>query len=289
MNNLIVPKSAIVVYQHGDSELSVIRDEGTVWATVKAISAYFGITERAVQMHVVNYFEARKGKEKVAKKTFVSSSDASQPVYSYNLDVITYIGFRANHTEQTIAFQDWAAEIVRQYVMGELRTVERTVYQNVRDCIALSDDYDPASDVCRNYFATIQNKLYFAITGQTAAEILAARANAKRPNMGLQAWDHDNIRKADVVIAKNYLSAEEITALEHLDKVILNGADLVLREIRRGKVVTMADWCQSVDMYIIASRMAVLQSKGQITSDRAKAIATKQYVTFCKQLNAAGK
>lgn len=262
----------------------IIRDR-TLWATQKQMETLFDLSQSSVSEQIKSFIEVNGADESVYRKFRLTAADGKKyDVGHYSLEVLTYVGYRAHHTERTILFRKLAADIIRQYVMGELRTIERNVYQNVRDCIALSADYDPSSEVCRNYFATIQNKLYFAVTGRTAAEIIAVRANGNYTNMGLQSWDHENIRKSDAVIAKNYLSGEEITALEHLDKVIINGADLVLREIGRGKRVTMQDWCASVDMYIIASRMEVLQSRGTISSEQAKKIATKQYDLFCKRI-----
>lgn len=227
-------------------------------------------------------------------------------VQVYNLDMILAVGYRVR-SPRGVQFRQWATTTLREYLVKgfvldderlkepggfdyfdellerirEIRASEKRFYQKVRDVfVATSADYDPKSAVARTFFATIQNKLVFAVTGRTAAELVAERADAAKPNMGLTAWAGSRVRKGDVEISKNYLTSDEIGMLNMLTTQYLDFAEL---RAKRRQQLTMADWEVATDKFIEMNDMRVLKGCGRVSRDEAIALAHERFADFDAQ------
>jgi hypothetical protein len=219
----------------------------------------------------------------------------------YPLKVIISVGYAVDSYRAT-QFKDWATEIIKSFTtkgfainenlinnsgthytnlidkIQALRASERHVYDKLKECFKLcSIDYDPNSQIAKDFFATIQNKFHYAITGRTSAEIIKDRANASQPNMGLQTWKETNIRKSDVTIAKNYLGATELDELQH---VVFSYLEMAKNFAYRKKDIKMADWITKLDSLINQFEYQLLEGGGSVTSDYAKAYAERQYKEY---------
>lgn len=192
------------------------------------------------------------------------------------------------------AFKRWITHEVIPSIMKtgaySLRDLEKLAYKAVKDCFALSSDYDVESPVCRGFLASLQNKIYFAATGKTAAEIIAARANRSRPNMGLQSWQSKRgVGKFDIVVGKNYLTEDELKVFSRLDQAISVQANHLADQVERQNMpITMVEFLHQVDELVLAFRMKVLRGKGAMSREEAEKIAAREYEAF-KRLLAAGK
>jgi hypothetical protein len=257
----------------------LIRDE-TAWLPQRGIAELFGVQVPAISKHLANIFETSELQEK-AVVSVLETTAADGKAYRtrfYNLDAIIAVGYRVNSYEAT-QFRIWATRTLREFVIKgfvldderlkqgkaafgkdyfdellerirEIRASERRFYQKVTDLYGLSVDYDTNAPITREFFATVQNKLHWAITGKTAAELVHDSADAKKPHMGLTTWKHapdGKIVKSDVGVAKNYLSAEHIS---ELNRVVSAYLDLAENRARRGLVTKMADWATFLDAFL---------------------------------------
>jgi hypothetical protein len=220
----------------------------------------------------------------------------------YNLDVIISVGYRVK-SHRGIQFRIWATQRLKEYIIKgftlddermkaagqihyfdelaerirDIRSSERIFYQKVKDIFALSIDYDPGTDICKVYFATIQNKLHWAIHHHTAAEIIASRAKASEKNMGLTAWQGEKIRKPDVGVAKNYLTEEELSQLNLLVEQFLAFAE---NQARRKKVIYMSDWILKLNDILTINENEILEHAGKISDELALQIAEGEYENY---------
>ncbi len=241
------------------------------------------------------------------KNSLINPKKGGRPSKWYNLDAMISIGYRINSKEAT-HFRKWATNILKEYmvkgyvlnkevlenggVLGkdyfeelleeikEIRTSERRAYQKVTDIFATSYDYDSNSYIAKEFYAKVQNKLHYAITGQTAAEIISTRADHEQNNMGLQTWKNSpsgKILKSDTEIAKNYLDKEEIGELNSLVNMYLDYAEL---QAKRQKLMYMDDWSQRLDGFLDFNEYEILENKGSISMKKAKEIANKEYDKF---------
>lgn len=284
---------AIKKFVQGDFEITAGYTGKDFWLTQKQIAELLGISVSTVSRHVDN---ARNSgvldTEAVITKFAITADDGkTYEVEHYNLDVLMYVAFRAQsngeNADRVKAFRSWATGIVRRYLTGQLRDNEKHVYNQVKDCIALASDYDPNSVTCRHYFATIQNRLYFAVTDHTAPEIIYDRANHASQNMGLTSWTGDVIHKADVTVAKNYLSDAELRRLNRITEALLIVADDFSERVANGEKITMDNWVNSVDYQVVTLRMKTLVGKGRVSREDAERVATAEYALFKRMLKGA--
>lgn len=242
-------KSQIIIYQteNGDTKLDVRFQDETVWLTQKLMSELFQTSIPNINMHLKNIFEEGELEENRTIKDFLivqkeGNREVKRNQVFYNLDAIISVGYRIKSNVAT-KFRQWATGQLREYIVKgfvldderlknpdlpfdyfeelekriqDIRTSEKRFYRKITDIYATSVDYDPTLEISISFFKTVQNKLHWAITGKTAAEVISQRANSTKENMGLTAWRGENIRKTDVSIAKNYLKEDELSALNNL-------------------------------------------------------------------------
>lgn len=300
--------------QDGVTNIQVIVDENTVWATQKSISEIFNVEENTINYHLSNiYSDGELAKSATTRKIRVvrleGTRNVSRELEFYNLDVIISVGYRVNSYEAT-KFRIWATNILKEYLIKgfaldddrlkqgknifgkdyfdellerirEIRASERRFYQKITDIYATAVDYDSKAQITQTFFATVQNKLEFAITHHTAPEIIKLRASSKKPNMGLTSWKNEKqggkILKTDVGVAKNYLSQEELSELNTLVNMYLDYAEL---QAKRNKIMKMSDWVERLDTFLKFNEYDLLKDAGTIKSDVAKKFAEKEFEKF---------
>lgn len=289
----------------------LFRDE-TAWLPQKGLAELFAVGVPAISKHLANIFESAELQENSVVsvlETTAADGKRYQTRY-YNLDAIIAVGYRVNSYEAT-QFRIWATRTLREFLIKgfvldderlkqgkaafgkdyfdellerirEIRASERRFYQKITDIYALAVDYDASASITREFFATVQNKLHWAITGKTAAEMIHERADAKMPNMGLTTWKRapeGKIMKSDVGIAKNYLGEEQIA---ELNRVVSAYLDLAENRARRGLVTKMGDWVTFLDGFLTLNSYAVLSDKGKISALEAKLKAETEFESFRK-------
>jgi hypothetical protein len=293
----------------------LVRDE-TVWLTQKALSELFGVGVAAVSKHLKNVFESGE-LERSSVVSILETTGADGKSYQtqwYHLDAVISVGYRVN-THQATQFRIWATGVLRDFVIKgfvldderlkqgsavfgrdyfdellerirEIRASERRFYQKVTDLYALSVDYDANAPETREFFASVQNKLHWAVTGQTAAEQIAARADASKPHMGLTTWRHapaGKVLKSDVTVAKNYLSQTELSQLNSLVSAYL---DLAESRAERGLVTRMNEWAGLLNRFLELSEYPVLADKGKVSALAAKLKAETEFESFRERQDA---
>ncbi len=303
-------KTLLYVGDEGEVSLDVIVDkEGeTFWATQKTMDEVFGVTKQNVSYHLKDIFKTGELDENSAVKKILTtaSDDKKYKTNFYNLDAIISVGYRVNSKNAT-HFRIWATKqlkelIIKGFVLDDellkngsrfgvdyfnqllervrdIRSSERRFNQKITDIYATSFDYKKDAQVTRDFFATVQNKLLYAVSGKTAAEIIAERSDSEKINMGLTNWSNPNgkIILSDVVISKNYLKEKELKRLNSLvDGFLTLAESRALNEIP----MSMKDWKKVLDDYIDLNLLPVLEGKGKISSDDAQKIAKKEYDKF---------
>ena len=291
----------------------VIKDE-TIWCTQKAMAELFGIDKSGISRHIANIFKDEELQQDttVAKIATVVNrgirGEVEELVDFYNLDMIISIGFRVN-SKKAIKFRTWANKIIKDYVVQGfalnderflkakksdqeyfkrlleriklIRTSERMFYQKITDIFAeCSIDYDKNSDTAITFYKTIQNKFHYAITGNTAAEIVYKRVDSKKENMGLTTWENSpdgKILKSDVIIAKNYLNEQEIKNLNNLVNLFL---DIAENNAERSITMYMEDWKNEVENALKVFHYEVLEGKGKISHKQAVEKAENEYEKY---------
>lgn len=301
-------ESQFLLYTGPDGQVNVevfLAGE-TVWLTQKRMAELFGVDRTVVLKHLKNIFEAQELQEKSnVQKLHIANS--AKPVTFYNLDVIISVGYRINSWQAT-QFRIWATRTLRSYVIKgfaldserlkngqhfgkdyfeellekvrEIRASERRFYQKITDIYAISADYDPKATITREFFAVVQNKLGWAITGKTGPELIYASADASKPNMGLATWKNaprGKILKSDTTIAKNYLGQRHIKELERLVSAYL---DLAENRAQRRIVMTMADWAKFLQEFLKLSDYPILKDKGKVSRLKAELKAAKEFEKF---------
>lgn len=296
-----------LVYQAEDGKLRLdVRLQGeTVWLTQQHMAELFQTSKQNISQHLKNIFaEGELVEDSVVKIFFTTASDGKKYRTSfYNLDAIISVGYRVTSHTAT-RFRIWATQMLREFIVKgfvmdderlknpdqpfdyfdellrriqDIRTSERRFYQKITDIYATSLDYDPTQTVSIQFFQTVQNKLHWAITGHTAAEIIHDRANAKLPNMGLTNWRGPKVRKQDVSIAKNYLSEDELAALNNLvEQYLLFAEGQAMRRIP----MYMRDWIAKLHGFLTLNSREVLLHAGRISHDMAKEFAEHEYDKF---------
>ena len=299
--------SQIIIYQaeDGKTKLDVRLENETVWLTQKLMAELFQTTSQNITIHLKNIFEEGELDETATCKDFLQvqkegnrSVERSQKFY--NLDAIISVGYRIKSNVAT-KFRQWATQRLAEYVVKgfvldderlknpdlpfdyfnellrriqDIRTSEKRFYQKITEIYATSVDYDPTQETSITFFKTVQNKMHWAITGQTAAEIIATRANSKMENMGLTNWRGPKVRKEDVSIAKNYLNEKELTALNNLVEQYLVFAE---GQAMRRIPMYMKDWIEKLHGFLKLNDRTILIDAGKISHELAIAKAEKEY------------
>ncbi|MDO8289193.1 MAG: virulence RhuM family protein [Parvibaculum sp.] len=302
--------SQFIIYQteDGQTKLDVRFVEETVWLSQQQMAALFQTSRSNVVEHIGNVYAEGELLESATCREFrqvriEGNRQVTRALPFYNLDMILSIGYRIKSAVAT-RFRQWATQHLREYIVKgflldddrlkspdqpfdyfeeltrriqDIRTSERRFYQKITDIYATSVDYDPTQPESIAFFQTVQNKMHWAITGQTAAEIIHTRADKCLPNMGLTSWRAEKVRKADVGIAKNYLSADELAALNNLVEQYLIFAE---GQAMRRAPMYMADWIAKLHGFLTINDRDILNHAGKISHDLAKAFAEAQYDEF---------
>lgn len=305
--------SNIILYttDAGNVSVQVQYEDGTFWLTQKRMAELFGVEVHTVNYHLRGIFQSGELQEDaVIRKIRITAVDGKNYLTNfYHLDAIIAVGYRVN-SKQATQFRIWATKtlnefIVKGYVLDkerlikgpsfghdyfkellieirEIRASERRFYQKITDLYALAIDYDKDAPQTRTFFATVQNKLHWAITGKTAAEIIYESADATKPHMGLTNWKQSpdgKVLKSDVTIAKNYLSEKNINALNRLVTAYI---DLAEDRAEREIPTTMSDWCNILNDFLNLAQRPILEDAGSVNALEAKIKAESEYEVFRK-------
>jgi hypothetical protein len=300
---------------NGNINVSVIVDGETVWATQKGIAEIFNTTPQNITQHIKNIYQENELDEvSTCKKILQVQQEGSRPVKReldfYNLDMILSIGYRVNSMQAT-QFRKWANSVLKEYLIKgfaldddrlkqgsklfgkdyfdellerirEIRASERLFYKKITDIYAdCSIDYNKDDEITHEFYATVQNKLHFAVHGHTAAELIYERADAKKPKMGLTSWKNEKrggkILQGDTLTAKNYLSEQEISELNRVVNMYLDYAE---NQAKRQIPMKMADWVEKLDAFLGFNEYEILKNAGKISKKVAEELAKTEYEKF---------
>ena len=309
----------ILLYDNGGEKefVSVIFKDENFWLTQKAMAELFDCTADNISLHLKNIFaEDELDKNSVAEKFSVTAADGKNYLTQcYNLDAIIAVGYRVNSKKAT-RFRQWATRTLKEYIqkgfvlndelmkngrpfgkdyfdellerIREIRASERRAYQKIADVFEqCSYDYDKNSETTKAFYAFVQNKLHFAVTGMTAAELISDRATLDGPTMGLTTWKgapDGKILKSDTLVAKNYLNEKELSRLNRLVTMFIDYAELMAED---QQLMSMADWLAETDRFLTNNRRKVLEDKGHISHDDAVKKVSGIYQEFRKKQDAA--
>jgi len=285
----------VIIYnsEDGKAKVTLIAKDGNVWMNQNQLAELFGTSKQNIGQHIASILNDNElDGNSVVKNYFTTATDGKQyNVTYYALDIILALGFRVRSKRGT-QFRIWANQNLKEYMIKgflmdderlknpdgrpdyfdellerirEIRTSEKRFYQKVRELLALSSDYDQTDKVTQLFFAETQNKLLFAVTKQTAAELIVSRANANAPNMALTSWKGNKVRKQDIIIAKNYLSKDEIDTLNRLTIIFLETAELRVKE---RKDITLHFWKENIDRILKFNDKEVLNSPGSVSHEQ---------------------
>ena len=296
---------------NGKVKVEIYLQDETVWLTQQKIADLFGVERSVVTKHLRNIFQSHERQEDSVCAIFAHTATDGKTYNTqfYNLDAIISVGYRVNSVQAT-HFRMWATERLKEYIIKgfvmdderlkkpdnifgkdyfdellerirDIRSSERRFYQKITDIYSqCSADYNADAETTKSFFATVQNKLHWAITGQTAAEIIATRADSSKANMGLTSWAHapkGRIRKTDVVIAKNYLRKEE---LEGLSRIVTMYLDYAENKANKGIVMYMKDWIEKLDAFLKFNEEAILEHSGKVAHEIALTLAEKEFEKY---------
>ena len=296
---------------NGKVKVEIYLQNETIWLTQQKIADLFGVERSVVTKHLKNIFQSGELDEisVCAKIAHTASDGKSYLTQFYNLDVIISVGYRVNSTQAT-HFRIWATALLKEYIIKgytmdderlknpnnlfgkdyfeeqlsrirDIRSSERRFYQKITDIYSqCSADYDVNTQTTKDFFATVQNKLHWAITGQTAAELIASRVDSSKENMGLTNWKNapkGSIRKTDIGIAKNYLNEKELDGLNRIVSMYLDYAE---NQAKKGVVMFMKDWVLRLDAFLQFNEEAVLKHQGKVSHEVALALAESEYEKY---------
>lgn len=310
INNFVIFKT-----ESGKVNVDVYYQDNTLWLTQKKIAELFEKGRSTITEHLKNIFEDEELDEKVVCRNFrhttqhgaIQGKEQEATAKYYNLKAITAVGYRVN-SQRAIEFRKWATDVLHEYIIKgftmdderlkqikhfgedyfeemlerirEIRLSERRLYQKITDIYALSADYNSKSDITKHFFATVQNKLHWAITGKTAAEIIYSEADATKIYMGLKTWKQapeGKILKSDVTVAKNYLNTEH---LRELERIVASYLDIAENRARNRQVMNMKDWDNFLVQFLELADYPILKDKGKISNLNAKLKAESEYDKF---------
>ncbi len=309
-----IPDNQIAFYQSPDGSVNieVLYSEENIWLTQKKMAELFDCSTDNISLHLKNIYKEKEVDQKSTTEEFsVVQNEGGREIKRksrmYSLEVIIAVGYRVN-SERGTQFRQWATGILKNYIhkgyaldvnrmkygsrfsvryfeelyeeIKDIRTSERMIYQKITDIYATAIDYSPKAFESKQFFATVQNKLHFAITGQTAAEIITDRVNSKKEKMGLTSWRRSpkgKIMPSDTIIAKNYLNKKELEHLNNIGNMYLDYAEI---QASRGKVMTMKDWAEKLNAFLKFSEYDILTNTGKISHEVAEALALKEYEKY---------
>ena len=303
MNELI-----LYTTEDGRSEIKLRADQQTVWLTQLDMAELFDATKQNISLHLKNVFaDGELDPAATVKESLTVQSEGARqvqrPVTLYNLDAILAVGYRVR-SPRGVQFRRWASTALKEYLLKgfvmdderlqnpdgrpdyfdemlarirDIRASEKRFYQKVRDLFALSSDYDKTDQTTQTFFATVQNLLLYAVTQKTAAELITARANTEDPHFGLLHWKGTQVRKQDIVVAKNYLTADEIDTLNRLVVIFLETAEL---RTKSRQEIRMSFWRQNVDQIISSNGFPVLTRAGTISHAQMENSTHALYLDF---------
>ena len=311
----MIQEHEIVLYQVEDTNIcvNVVFKDETFWMTQKAMAELFDVNVPAISKHLSNIFEEGElFKEATVSKMEIVQMEGNRKVKRepefYNLDAIIAVGYRVNSKKAT-RFRQWATKTLKDYItkgfvlnddmlkngkpfgkdyfdellerIREIRASERRAYQKITDVFEqCSYDYDKNSDITKAFYAFVQNKLHYAVTGKTAAELVYERVNAEKPAMGLTTWKDapdGKILKRDISVAKNYLNEKELSRLNRLVTMFIDYAELMAED---EVLMSMQDWVEQTNQFLRNNRREVLEGKGKVSHDMAMKKAEKEYEIF---------
>ena len=314
-------KTDILIYQleDGKTKIDVRLENETVWMTQKAVAELYQTTPQNITLHIKNIYEEGELEENSTCKNYLQvQTEGNRRVQRnsrhYNLEMIIAVGYRVRSSRGT-QFRRWATERLNEYLVKgftmdderlkgmrnigddyfdellerirDIRASEKRFYKKITDIYALSIDYDGKSEEAKKFFATVQNKLHFAIHGHTAAELIEQRADASKDNMGLTTWKGDKVRKGDITVAKNYLTEKEIKSLNRIVTMYLDYAE---DQAERRNPMHMKDWEEKLNAFLKFNERDILTGAGSISHEVAKELAEKEYEKFnLKRLSAPEK
>ena len=309
-----MPDNQISFFQAGNGSVNieVLYAEENVWLTQKKMGELFDCSADNISVHLKNIYRDKEIEEGSTTEDFSvvqneGGREVSRKISFYNLEAIIAVGYRVN-SERGSEFRRWATEILKSYIhkgyvlnsdrmkygsrfsaryfdelyeeIKDIRTSERRIYQKITDIYATSIDYSPNTQGSRDFFATVQNKLHFAITGKTAAEIVADRVSSKKEKLGLTSWKKSpsgKIMPSDVVIAKNYLDKKEMENLNRIGNMYLDYAEM---QAARGVAMTMQDWMIKLNAFLKFSEYDILNNLGKVSHEVAESLALGEYEKF---------
>lgn len=302
----------LILYQSGNGnvQIEVLYDNEDFWLTQKTMAELFNVAENNITYHLQNIFKSEElNKNSVTQKIRVTASDGKKyNTNFYSLDAIIAVGYRVNSKEAT-SFRIWATNTLKEYIkkgyvlntellkngpkfgkdyfdellvkIKEIRASERRFYQKITDIYKeCSYDYDKNSEITKEFYKNVQNKLHYAITGMTAPEIIYSRVDSKKDHMGLQTWKNapdGKILETDVVIAKNYLSQEELKELNNLVSMYLDFAE---RQVKLGHIISMREWKNKLEMFLNLNEYNILKDNGKIKREIADKLALDEYEKY---------
>ena len=297
----------VLIYQSEDgrTKLDVRLEDQTVWLNQRQLTDLFGKAKGTISEHIKHIFADEELEEEAVVRLFrTTASDGKlYEVAHYNLDMVLALGFRVR-SPAAVRFRRWAADKLKEYIvkgfvldderlknpaggndyfdeltrrLQDIRTSERRFYQKITDIYATSVDYDKNNPLAQQFFATVQNKVHDAIHGQTAAEVIVSRADSALPNMGLTSWEGARIRKSDAAIAKNYLNADELRALNNLVEQYLIFAE---SQAERRVAMTMSDWITKLEGFLRLNDREILRNAGNVSTELARNHAERAFVAF---------
>lgn len=295
--------------QAGEQSIEARYEDETVWLTQKLMSALFAVDVRTISEHLKNIFTNAELNEKSVIRNFrITATDGKNYLTQfYNLDAIISVGYRVNSVRAT-QFRQWATRVLREFAIQgyvldkkrmengaflgqdyferllaeirEIRLSERKFYQKITDIYATAVDYNRSAPTTKVFFAKVQNKLHFAIHGYTAPELILQRADSNKTHMGLTTWENASVGKivkTDVVIAKNYLTQEELDALGRIVSAYL---DLAEDRAKRNIPMTMEDWAKRLDAFLEFTERGILEDAGRVSAEIAKAHAESEFEKY---------
>ena len=301
----------ILIYQNekGDTKIDVYFDGDTIWMSQRTMAELYQVDVRTVNEHIADIYTDGELDENRTIRNFrivrtEGTRQVNREIKHYNLDMILAVGYRVR-SNVGAHFRRWASGILAEYMrkgfvlnderlrnprefgadyfdellerIRDIRASEKRVYQKVKEIFALSVDYDSKSNAAQLFFKTVQNKLEYAATGHTAPEIIAARADAAKDNMGLTSFKGAKVRRADVTVAKNYMTQEEISTLNLIVNMYLDYAEL---QAKQHRAMHMADWESKLNQFLRFNGRDVLENSGTIKREVAEALAVAQYETY---------
>jgi hypothetical protein len=314
MKNKKIPDNQVVFYQSPDGaiHLEVMYAEENIWLNQNTMGELFACSTDNISLHLKNIYQNKELDQNATSEDFSvvqkeGNRQIKRKIKFYSLEAIIAVGYRVN-SDRGREFRIWATQILKNYIhkgyaldsdrmkygsrfstryfdelyeeIKDIRTSERMIYQKITDIYATSFDYSPNAPETKEFFAAVQNKLHFAITGRTTAEIVAQRADSKKDKMGLKTWRKSpkgKIMPSDVAIAKNYLDKEELKHLDRIGNMYLDHAEM---QAARGNVMKMKDWQKKLDAFLKFSEYEILTNAGNVSHEVAKELASGEYAKY---------